>query len=58
MSRFENTTADGRAGLAALLADPARALVGLDFDGTLAPIVADPAQARASLGSTGAASAR
>jgi trehalose 6-phosphate phosphatase len=41
------TTADGRAGLAALLADPARALVGLDFDGTLAPIVADPAQARA-----------
>ena len=40
-------TAAGRAGLAALLADPARALIALDFDGTLAPIVADPTQARA-----------
>ena len=40
-------TPAGRAGLAALLDDPARALVALDFDGTLAPIVADPAQARA-----------
>jgi trehalose 6-phosphate phosphatase len=40
-------TAAGRAGLAALLADPRRALVALDFDGTLAPIVADPALARA-----------
>ncbi len=40
-------TADGRAGLAALLATPARALIAVDFDGTLAPIVADPAQARA-----------
>jgi trehalose 6-phosphate phosphatase len=40
-------TADGRAGLAALLADPGHALVGLDFDGTLSPIVADPAAARA-----------
>ncbi|HBW20512.1 MAG: trehalose-phosphatase [Streptosporangiaceae bacterium] len=37
----------GRAGLAALLAAPRRSLVGLDFDGTLAPIVADPARARA-----------
>jgi trehalose 6-phosphate phosphatase len=43
----EPTTAAGRAGLAALLEDPSAALVGLDFDGTLAPIVADPAQARA-----------
>ena len=41
------TTAAGRAGLAALLADPARALIALDFDGTLAPIVEDPTQARA-----------
>ncbi len=39
-------TAEGRTGLAALLAAPRRALVGLDFDGTLAPIVPDPAQAR------------
>ncbi|HTT54713.1 MAG TPA: trehalose-phosphatase [Streptosporangiaceae bacterium] len=36
---------EGRAGLAAILGDPARALIALDFDGTLSPIVADPAQA-------------
>ncbi|MFE2068517.1 trehalose-phosphatase [Streptomyces sp. NPDC059467] len=40
-------TQAGRDGLAALLAQPRAALVGLDFDGTLAPIVADPEQARA-----------
>jgi trehalose 6-phosphate phosphatase len=40
-------TPEGRAGLAALLADPRRALIGTDFDGTLAPIVPDPAAARA-----------
>ncbi|MFG3202853.1 trehalose-phosphatase [Streptomyces sp. NPDC048192] len=40
-------THPGQAGLAALLAKPGAALVGLDFDGTLAPIVADPEQARA-----------
>jgi trehalose 6-phosphate phosphatase len=40
-------TAAGRAGLAALIAAPAAALVALDFDGTLAPIVEDPAAARA-----------
>jgi trehalose 6-phosphate phosphatase len=42
----EPTTGAGRAGLAALLAEPGRALVGLDFDGTLAPIVPDPDAAR------------
>ncbi|MGW4166101.1 trehalose-phosphatase [Streptomyces chartreusis] len=40
-------TAPGRDGLAALLARPARALIALDFDGTLAPIVPDPEKARA-----------
>ncbi|MGV4984421.1 trehalose-phosphatase [Streptomyces sp. NRAIS4] len=40
-------TQPGRDGLAALLAKPAAAIVGLDFDGTLAPIVSDPEQARA-----------
>lgn len=42
-------TADGRIGLAALLADPPRALIALDFDGTLAPIVEDPTAARATV---------
>ncbi|MEU2059574.1 trehalose-phosphatase [Streptomyces sp. NPDC013455] len=40
-------TQAGQDGLAALLAKPSAAVVGLDFDGTLAPIVADPEQARA-----------
>lgn len=40
-------TDTGRDGLAALLDRPGRALIALDFDGTLAPIVADPEQARA-----------
>jgi trehalose 6-phosphate phosphatase len=43
----EPSTPAGAAGLAALLAEPSRAVVALDFDGTLAPIVADPDQARA-----------
>ncbi|MEU0911361.1 trehalose-phosphatase [Streptomyces althioticus] len=40
-------TQAGRDGLDALLAHPGKALIGLDFDGTLAPIVPDPEQARA-----------
>jgi trehalose 6-phosphate phosphatase len=40
-------TPEGQAGLAALLADPRRALIATDFDGTLAPIVPDPRAARA-----------
>ncbi|PZG77570.1 trehalose-phosphatase, partial [Streptomyces sp. NTH33] len=40
-------TRAGRDGLAALLARPERAVIALDFDGTLAPIVPDPDQARA-----------
>jgi trehalose 6-phosphate phosphatase len=40
-------TKAGLEGLDALLARPGKALIGLDFDGTLAPIVADPELARA-----------
>ena len=39
-------TPEGEAGLAAILHDPAHALIALDFDGTLAPIVAEPSAAR------------
>jgi trehalose 6-phosphate phosphatase len=38
-------TAEGRAGLEALRADPGRALVALDYDGTLSPIVSRPDEA-------------
>jgi trehalose 6-phosphate phosphatase len=41
----ESRTDAGRAGLAALRADPGRALVALDYDGVLAPIVARPEDA-------------
>jgi trehalose 6-phosphate phosphatase len=47
---FLPRTPEGRTGLAALLAAPDRALIGLDFDGTLSPIVADPRDARAQPG--------
>ncbi|MFE7646251.1 trehalose-phosphatase [Streptomyces phaeoluteigriseus] len=41
------TTPHGREALAAILAKPGGTLVGLDFDGTLAPIVENPEDARA-----------
>ncbi|MCJ1680641.1 trehalose-phosphatase [Streptomyces sp. APSN-46.1] len=40
-------TAAGREGLDALLREPRRSVIALDFDGTLAEIVPDPDQARA-----------
>ncbi|MHB9860824.1 trehalose-phosphatase [Streptomyces sp. YIM S03343] len=40
-------TQAGREALATILAHPDRTVIGLDFDGTLAPIVPDPEQARA-----------
>jgi hypothetical protein len=43
---IEPRTAQGQAGLEALIADPRHALVAFDYDGTLADIVADPADAR------------
>jgi trehalose 6-phosphate phosphatase len=42
---LEPRTAEGRAGLAALRADPAHALIALDYDGTLAPVVPRPEDA-------------
>ncbi|MFD0063828.1 trehalose-phosphatase [Streptomyces sp. NPDC056637] len=50
-------TSAGRDGLDALLSDPARAVIALDFDGTLAPIVPDPEQARAHPGAVRALAA-
>ena len=46
----EPDTAAGRAGLAGVLAEPARALVAVDFDGTLAPIVERPEDSRVAAG--------
>lgn len=47
MEMPQPTTPLGDAGLSALLGNPGRGVVALDFDGTLAPIVDDPEQARA-----------
>lgn len=41
----EPSTPEGAAGLTALLAEPARAVLALDYDGTLAPIVDRPEDA-------------
>ncbi len=57
MTLPEPATPEGRAGLAALLADPRHALVAADFDGTLAPIVARPGDARAHPGAVPALAA-
>ncbi|MFB7919058.1 trehalose-phosphatase [Streptomyces sp. NPDC056061] len=51
------TTASGREALAAILARPDRAVVALDFDGTLADIVPDPDRARAHPGAVAALAA-
>ncbi|MFJ2959379.1 trehalose-phosphatase [Streptomyces sp. NPDC087270] len=51
---FTPHTPEGKDALTALLAHPERAVVALDFDGTLAPIVPDPEQARAHPGAAGA----
>ncbi|CAL9534519.1 Trehalose-phosphate phosphatase [Streptomyces sp. enrichment culture] len=50
-------TEAGREGLDGLLADPGRAVIALDFDGTLAEIVPDPDQARAHPGAVPALAA-
>jgi trehalose 6-phosphate phosphatase len=44
---LRSASPEGQAGLDTLLADPGRALIGTDFDGTLSPIVPDPQDARA-----------
>jgi trehalose 6-phosphate phosphatase len=41
----EGTTPEGAAGLAAIAGDPGRALIALDYDGTLSPIVTEPSAA-------------
>lgn len=46
MIRLNGVTAEGKAGLDALVRDPGTALIASDFDGTLAPIVREPSAAR------------
>jgi trehalose 6-phosphate phosphatase len=46
----EVATAAGRDGLQAIVSDPRRALIGVDYDGTLAPIVPEPARAAPAAG--------
>lgn len=53
----EPTTEAGRAGLVAIAADPSRAVVAVDFDGTLAPIVTLPEDARPAPGAVDALTA-
>jgi trehalose 6-phosphate phosphatase len=53
---LKSRTAAGEDGLAAIRKAPRDAVVGLDFDGTLAPIVEDPTRARAHPGAAAALS--
>lgn len=57
MRLTEPATADGERGLAAVLAEPSRAVVAVDFDGTLAPIVERPEDARPAAGAVDALTA-
>ena len=41
-----DVTPEGAAALAAISGDPGRALIALDYDGTLAPIVSEPSASR------------
>ncbi len=50
-------SAEGRAGLAALRSAPSRALLALDYDGTLAPIVSRPEDAVPAVGAVAAVTA-
>jgi trehalose 6-phosphate phosphatase len=53
----ESRTEAGAAGLAAIIAEPARAVIATDYDGTLAPIVERPEQAVAAPGALAALAA-
>ena len=57
MRLTEPRTAEGERGLTAVLADPARAVVAVDFDGTLSPIVERPESARPAEGAVDALAA-
>lgn len=54
MTLPEPHTAAGRSAIAALVAEPARALLALDFDGTLAPVVERAEDARPAPGALAA----
>jgi trehalose 6-phosphate phosphatase len=53
----ESRTEAGAAGLAAIIAEPARAIIATDYDGTLAPIVERPEDAVAAPGAIAALAA-
>ncbi|MEY9214093.1 trehalose-phosphatase [Thermobifida halotolerans] len=54
MSLLQPTTESGRAALDRIRAEPDRAVLAFDFDGTLAPIVPDPRDSRAHPGAVAA----
>jgi trehalose 6-phosphate phosphatase len=53
----QSRTEAGAAGLAAIIAEPARAVIATDYDGTLSPIVERPEQAVAAPGAVAALAA-